>query len=88
MLTKITATGGILTSKDFANYRPIIKPALKGTFKNRTVYTTHAPTSGPALLHMLNLIETFEDDTEIDAGLRLHRFVEIMKCEWDFIPFL
>ncbi|KIJ49346.1 hypothetical protein M422DRAFT_161129 [Sphaerobolus stellatus SS14] len=77
MLAKIRATGGILTAEDFANYKPIIQPALKGTFKNKTVYTSHAPTSGPALLHMLNLYEKFE--AKGDKGLNLHRFVETMK---------
>jgi gamma-glutamyltranspeptidase / glutathione hydrolase / leukotriene-C4 hydrolase len=79
MLKKIHEEGGILTAEDFSNYKPIIKPALKGTFKNRTVYTTHAPSSGPVLLHMLNLHEKFENTS--DKGLTAHRVVEVMKCK-------
>jgi len=77
LLAKIHATGGILTAADFADYKPIVRPALKGSFKGRTVYTSHAPTSGPVLLHMLNLQERFSDT--VDENLRLHRFIETLK---------
>lgn len=46
------------------------------------MYTTHAPTSGPALLHMLNLLERYDgfvSEGKTDIGV--HRFVEAMKCE-------
>ncbi|KAF8491258.1 gamma-glutamyltranspeptidase [Gautieria morchelliformis] len=78
LIEKIHATGGILTAADFAGYTPLVKPALKGSYKNRTVYTSQAPTSGPVLLHMLNLLEKF-DMNEANQGLRLHRFVEVLK---------
>ena len=80
LIKKVHATGGVLTAADFIGYTPLVKPALKGTYKNRTVYTTHAPTSGPVLLHMLNLLERF-DMSGADEGVKLHRFVETMKCE-------
>jgi gamma-glutamyltranspeptidase/glutathione hydrolase/leukotriene-C4 hydrolase len=80
MLKKVHKTGGILTAEDFLNYRPLIRPALKGTFRNRTVYTSHAPSSGPVLLHMLNLHEKFESTS--NKGLSVHRFVETMKCKF------
>ena len=82
LLEKVQLTGGILTASDFAAYEPIVMPALKGSYKNRTVYTSHAPTSGPVLLHMLNLLESFNDEDDTNEGLRLHRFVETLKCEW------
>ncbi|KAF8507469.1 gamma-glutamyltranspeptidase [Hysterangium stoloniferum] len=79
LIAKINATGGVLTAADFADYKPIVQPALKGSFKGRTVYTSHAPTSGPALLHILNLQELFNDT--VDENLRLHRFIETLKCD-------
>lgn len=79
MLHKITLTGGVLTESDFADYQVIVKPALQGSFKNRTVYTSHAPTSGPVLLFMLNLYEQFDKTT--DYILFLHRYIEILKCK-------
>lgn len=51
--------------------------ALEGTYRGRKVYTTHAPTSGPVLLHMLNLVENY-DFLEKNA-LNVHRLVEVLK---------
>ncbi|GJJ06187.1 hypothetical protein Clacol_000376 [Clathrus columnatus] len=77
MLHKINQTGGVLTEDDFASYGVLVEPALKGSFKSRTVYTSHAPTSGPVLLLMLNLLEKFDDS--MDNPLFLHRFIETLK---------
>ncbi|KZT10634.1 gamma-glutamyltranspeptidase [Laetiporus sulphureus 93-53] len=79
-IEKVRATGGILTHKDLENYQVHVKPALQGTYRGRKVYTTDAPTSGPVLLHMLNLMEHYKD--LIDEGrtaLNTHRYVEAMK---------
>jgi len=39
--------------------------------------TTHAPTSGPVLLHMLNVLEDF--DLTNHNGLNVHRMIEAIK---------
>lgn len=82
LLKKIHETGGIMAQEDFDDYKVHVRPALKGTYRGRTIYTTHAPTSGAVLLHMFNLAEMFDDF--VDGGrtpLNVHRLVEIMKCE-------
>ncbi|KAF8586708.1 hypothetical protein K439DRAFT_1659522 [Ramaria rubella] len=73
LLKKIHETGGVLTANDFAQYTPKVTPALQGTYKNRRVYTTQAPSSGPVLLHMLNLLERFDDNDDGGKSLKLHR---------------
>ena len=45
---------------DLANYTVHVEEALSTTFRNTTVYTTDAPTSGPQLISMLNILEGFE----------------------------
>lgn len=71
-----------MTQADLDNYEVKLQPALEGTYRGRKVYTTHAPTSGPALLHMLNLLERFDDFVgDGRTALNVHRIVEIMKCE-------
>lgn len=81
LLKKIRETGGIMTQEDFDNYEVKVQPALKGSYRGRTIYTTHAPTSGPVLLHMLNLAEMYDDFVEDGiTPLNMHRMVEIMKC--------
>ncbi|KAJ7901817.1 nucleophile aminohydrolase [Mycena olivaceomarginata] len=77
LIKKIRATGGVLSHADFENYRVEVKHALQGTYRGRKVYTTDAPTSGPALLHMLNLIEKFPMTTR--TPLNVHRAIEVLK---------
>ncbi|TEB06228.1 gamma-glutamyltranspeptidase [Coprinellus micaceus] len=77
ILEKIQQTGGIMTQSDLDHYKVKVRPALQGTFRGRRVYTSHAPTSGPVLLHMFNLIDRYS--MEERNGLNVHRIVEIMK---------
>ncbi|KAH9839396.1 gamma-glutamyltranspeptidase [Rhodofomes roseus] len=80
LIRKIRATGGIMTHEDLQNYAVHVRPALQGTYRGRKVYTQHAPTSGPVLLHMLNLVEHYEDLTEEGrTPLNNHRLIEAMK---------
>ncbi|EDR01952.1 uncharacterized protein LACBIDRAFT_310211 [Laccaria bicolor S238N-H82] len=77
IVRKIQQTGGILTHTDLENYTVQVRPALQGVYKGRKVFTSHAPTSGPVLLHMLNLIENF--DMKERTSLNVHRLVEVLK---------
>ena len=81
IVDKVQKEGGILTLGDLANYRVRVMKALSGTYHGRKVYVPHAPTSGPVLLHMLNLVENYDLVGEGKTGLNLHRIVEAMKCE-------
>ncbi|KAG6842084.1 hypothetical protein C0991_002738 [Blastosporella zonata] len=77
LVRKIRATGGILSHADLENYSVKVRPALEGTYRGKKIYTTHAPTSGPVLIHMLNLLEHF--DVKERSVLTIHRLVEILK---------
>ncbi len=70
-----------MTSYDLLSYKPIIARAVEGSYRGRKVYTTHAPTSGPVLLHILNILEAFDLVGEGRTGTNVHRFVEALKCE-------
>ena len=50
-----------------------VSRALEGSYRGRKVYTTDAPTSGPALLHMLNLVERFDFIGEGRTALNVER---------------
>ena len=82
IVNKVQGTGGILTHEDLENYSVIIQPALQGTYLARNVYTTHAPSSGPVLLHMLNMMEHYDLSKEGMTGLNAHRLVEAIKCNY------
>ncbi|KAK0485936.1 gamma-glutamyltranspeptidase [Armillaria novae-zelandiae] len=77
LVQKVAATGGVLSLADLESYKVKVTQALQGSYRGRKVYTTHAPTSGPVLLHMLNLIEKY--DLEKRNGVNTHRLVEAMK---------
>ena len=73
-----------MTNADLEGYRAKVDPALAGTYRGRKVYTPHAPTSGPVLLHMLNLLERYDLAGEGRTGLNTHRLVEGIKCKKSF----
>ncbi|KAG8850362.1 hypothetical protein FRB96_000426 [Tulasnella sp. 330] len=79
LVAKVQKEGGIMTLDDLEEYEVRVERALEGTYHGRKVYTTSAPTSGPALLHMLNLLEPYDLGRKEDAALNLHRIVEAMK---------
>ncbi|KAH8119485.1 gamma-glutamyltranspeptidase-domain-containing protein [Phellopilus nigrolimitatus] len=79
IITAVQATGGIMTNKDLESYKVKVAPSLVGSYRGRKVYTPHAPTSGPVLLHMLNLLEGYDLAGEGRTGLNTHRLVEVIK---------
>jgi gamma-glutamyltranspeptidase/glutathione hydrolase/leukotriene-C4 hydrolase len=82
IIHRVHQTGGIMTIKDLQGYEPIVQQALQGTYRGKKVYTTGAPTSGPVLLHILNLLENFNitaHTTHLEQELNVHRVVEALK---------
>ena len=69
-----------MTHADLQGYHIKVEPALVGSYRGRKVYVPHAPTSGPVLLHMLNLLERYDLEGEGRTGLNTHRLVEVIKC--------
>ncbi|KAK3841664.1 MAG: nucleophile aminohydrolase [Linnemannia gamsii] len=80
MVDHIKAHGGILTIEDMKNYQPLIREPSVGFYHGRKVYTSPAPTSGPSLISILNILERynlgkFPDNRNLDT----HHVVEAMK---------
>jgi gamma-glutamyltranspeptidase/glutathione hydrolase/leukotriene-C4 hydrolase len=57
IVRRVRETGGILSHDDLANYSVIVQRALEGTFRDKKIYTTHAPTSGPGALSSRLLLD-------------------------------
>ncbi|KAF8313467.1 hypothetical protein DL93DRAFT_2167881 [Clavulina sp. PMI_390] len=79
MVAKVQEKGGILTLEDIAGYKPIVRKAIEGSYLGRKVYTTSAPTSGPVVLNMLNVLEHYDLAGEGKTLLNVHRMIESMK---------
>ena len=63
-----------------SNYKAKVEEPLAGVYKKWTLYTSNAPTSGPQLISLLNILEGFN----LTAGKQLdlfyvHRLVESMR---------
>ncbi|OAD00642.1 hypothetical protein MUCCIDRAFT_154030 [Mucor lusitanicus CBS 277.49] len=78
------AAGGILTLEDMKNYRPLVRPTISTWYHGRKVITTSSPTSGPALLSVLNIIEPYLFNVTGPTPLNIHRFVEALKYGFAF----
>ncbi|ODQ67202.1 gamma-glutamyltranspeptidase [Nadsonia fulvescens var. elongata DSM 6958] len=81
LVEHIQKTGGIMVAQDFVDYEVVSEAPLNGTFQGREVLTMGNPTSGPALLLGLNIIDGFDntDESEEFSDILTQRLVEAMK---------
>jgi gamma-glutamyltranspeptidase/glutathione hydrolase/leukotriene-C4 hydrolase len=74
------AQGGILTLEDLAGYTALSRPVISTNYHGYKVTTTTAPSSGPVLLNILNLVESFNFEKDgRRTGLNVHRLIESFK---------
>lgn len=72
--------GGILTLEDLASYSALSRPVITTNYHDHKVITTSAPSSGPVLLNILNLVESFNFAKDgRRTGLNVHRLIESFK---------
>jgi gamma-glutamyltranspeptidase/glutathione hydrolase len=77
----VASRGGILTRSDLANYRPLLREPVAGTYRGFAVHSFPPPSSGGvALVETLNILEGAEL-ASLGAGssASLHRVAEAMK---------
>ncbi|CAF3773833.1 unnamed protein product, partial [Rotaria sordida] len=85
IVKEIRARGGIITKQDLVDYDIDFQEALSIDLNSSiTAYTTHAPTSGPILTFILNILQgyhTHENDLQqsTTASLFYHRLIEAFK---------
>jgi gamma-glutamyltranspeptidase/glutathione hydrolase len=73
--------GGILTAADLAGYRPVERPALRGTYRDLTLWTVPPPSSGgTTLLQTLAMLSGWQlDSTKRLSVYRTHLEAEAMS---------
>lgn len=79
LVETINQAGGRMKVDNFEGYRAIIQPALRTTYLNRTLWTSAAPSSGPMLIYLLNILENYQFKNHSRTALSEHRFIEAMK---------
>lgn len=61
IVAQMNAHGGLITAKDLASYRPMIRKPLRGTYRGYEIVTMPPPSSGGiALIEMLNMLEGYD----------------------------
>lgn len=84
LVQTIQSSGGIMTLDDFKSYQPVVRETVSTYYNGRKITTCSEPTSGPALLSILNLIERFQFKAEGFTGKSVHRLVEAFKFGFAF----
>ncbi len=60
IITDMKANGGIITSDDLTNYRPVVRKPVSGTYRGWKIVAMPPPSSGGIhLVQMLNILEAF-----------------------------
>ncbi|KAI8641330.1 nucleophile aminohydrolase [Parasitella parasitica] len=72
--------GGIITLEDLKSYKALSRPVISTSYHGYKIFTTSAPTSGPVLLNILNLVEPYNFTRDGRRNtLNMHRLVEAFK---------
>ena len=73
--------GGVLSSEDLKNYRPVWREPLIGNYRQRTVISMPPPSSGGvAILQMLKVLEGYQlSSLTHNSATYLHLVTEAMK---------
>lgn len=75
----MAANGGLLTARDFANYRIVLRQPVETSYRDYKVVSFPPPSSGGVhLVQMLNIVEHF-DMKSLDPATRMHVMAETMK---------
>jgi gamma-glutamyltranspeptidase len=59
MVADLAAVNGTMTVADLAAYRAVLREPVSTTYHGRTIITGQAPSSGPVLALLLNILEGY-----------------------------
>jgi gamma-glutamyltranspeptidase/glutathione hydrolase len=75
----VQAAGGIMTTEDLRDYRPILRRPVRGTYRGHSIVSMPPSSSGGVvLIEMLNILEGYKLG-DLDAAARDHLLIEAMK---------
>ncbi len=81
MVAHLEAMGGILSKDDLAGYRPVVREAVRGSYRDVEVISYPPPSSGGVvLIEALNILEGFDLAAQgAGSSASLHLIAEAMK---------
>lgn len=60
IVQSVKKNGGFIEMEDMKDYKAIGRPALRGSYREYTVFSTNLPTSGVFIIQALNIMEKFD----------------------------
>ncbi len=78
----LAENGGLITNEDLANYEPIVREPIHGTYRGYDVYSMPPPSSGGVhLVQMLNILEGWDlEQFERYSSRYYHHLAEAMEA--------
>ncbi|WP_336014550.1 gamma-glutamyltransferase [Fusobacterium polymorphum] len=75
---------GLYTMEDLANYKPLIRKPVKGTYRGYEIISSPSPSSGGAIvIEILNILENFNvNELDVNSPEYLHLFSEAYKLAY------
>jgi gamma-glutamyltranspeptidase/glutathione hydrolase len=80
LVAAIRAEGGLMTLDDLKNYRAVLRPPVRGSYRGYDLVSMPPPSSGGVhLIEMLNILEGYRSDQVGTDAAGLHLMIEAMK---------
>jgi len=81
IVAAVRAAGGVMTGDDLRNYRAVVRPAMRGTYRGHAIVSMPPPSSGGTMLiEMLNILEGYDIGSKgADAA---HLMIEAAKLAY------
>ncbi len=75
---------GLYTMEDLANYKPLVRQPVKGTYRGYEIISSPSPSSGGAIvIEILNILENFDvGSLKVNSSEYLHLFSEAYKLAY------
>ena len=75
---------GLYTMEDLANYKPLVRQPVKGTYHGYEIISSPSPSSGGAIvIEILNILENFDiGSLKVNSPEYLHLFSEAYKLAY------
>lgn len=81
IVADMAANGGLITKRDLAEYQPVMREPVRGTYREHEIISMPPPSSGGVhLIQMLNVLEGFElSAMGHNSAATIHVMTEAMK---------
>jgi len=98
LIADMAKYGGVMTLKDLAGYKPVLREPVRGEFRGYQIYSMSPPSSGGVhIVQLLNILSGYDLRTlGHNSAATIHRMAEAMKLAYadrakylgdpDFVP--